>query len=307
MIGTASVISWPGVLKTKLIQSFGLACRSFDINLEHIPFIDGVNTSASSHFKAIQQNKNCIAWVCFYPSEAEQKRKVNILFLENGILDRSKSYYLDDNGYGQYSNIVALRENVRKFPQNYVDEVYAKLANCGWKQNQKVIKDRIIMAALQARKNEDTILLKNCEKYLSKNTKVIIRGHPRDRQKIQEIYAPFCQRNPSWEIDFIDNPFDSLSRCGALVLNSSSMMYKALYMGIPVAAFVRSFHSGSAAVLDCSRNPHMLTHIFDFRHNQDYAERLICAINYHSISANSTVDEVLANTNFGNWLRRFRY
>jgi hypothetical protein len=307
MIGTASVISWPGVLKTKLVQSFGLACRSFDIFLEHIPFVEGVNTSASKHFETIQQKKNSIAWVCFSPSEAEQKRKVNILFLENGLLDRGKSYYLDDNGYGQYSNIVALRENVRKFPQSYVDEVYVKLAVCGWKRPEKVSKDRVIMAALQARKHEDTILLKNCEKYLPKNTKVIIRGHPRDRQKMQEFYAPFCERNPSWEIDFIDDPFDSLARCGALVVNSSSMMYKALYMGIPVAAFTRSFHSGSSAVLDCSRNPNMLTHVFDFRHNQDYSERLICSINYHSISANASVDEVLVNTNFGNWLRRFRY
>lgn len=306
MIGSASVISWPGVLGTKLVRSLGEACLSFDILLEHIPLVDGVNTSSSEHFASITKKKNSIAWVCFSPSEAEQKKKSNILFLENGLLDRGKSYYLDDNGYGQFSSIVALRENVRKFPQSYVDEVYLKLNNIGWK-NKSLVKDKIIMAALQARERDDSFLLSNCEKYLPKNAKVIIRGHPKDRKKTEKIHSYFLERNKNWEIDNIDDPFDSLERCSALVVNSSSMMFKALYMGIPVAALSRGFNSGSPSVLDCSRNLNLLSFILDFRHNQDYAERLICSISYHSVRSDVSVDEILVNKNFGNWLKRFRY
>lgn len=308
MIGTASIISWPTVLNTKLVKSMSLACESFDIFLEQIPFVDGQNTFARKHFEILQKHKNSISWVCFYCSEIEQKDKVNLLFFENGLLDRGNSYYLDDNGYGQNSNIVALKENIRKFPEIYVSEVYNKLSKFGWKSLHKISKDKTIMIALQARRNEDIELLSNCEKFLPKKTKVIIRAHPRDKKNNNhEYYIDFINRNKDWEIDNIENPFDSLSRCSAMVVNSSSMIYKALYMGIPVASFTRSFHSGSPSVLDCSRNPEMVSHIFSFKHNQDYAERLICSIDYHSIRSEASVDELLTNTNFVNWLKRFRY
>jgi len=303
MLRNASIITWPGILKNGLVASLVEACSRFDINLERISLDDALK--GKGHFQTIEESKNSIAWLCYGIPQEEQKKKANILFFENGLLDRGRSFYLDDNGYGQFSNVVAKGYNTQPCSKEDINALDEKLIKAGWKKF-PTVKDKIVMIALQSRYYSDLNLLQKCAKFIPKDAKVIIREHPLHRDKTVENYGKFCKEYPNWEIDTISDAFESLGRCRALIVNSSSMMYKALYMGISTAACERGFIRGSTAVLDCSRNESLLSSIFDFRFNQDATDRLLCGIDKSSISANATIDEVLLNTNFGNWLKRFR-
>jgi hypothetical protein len=275
----------------------------FDIKLEKV----ALESTDKSHYPQILEYKNTIAWMCHSVPQEEQKKRVNMLFFENGLLDRGRTYYLDDNGYGRYSNVVLRRYNTQPCSDEEVAAINLRLEKAKWKKPEKITKDRVVMIALQSKYGEDKKMLEKCETFLPKDAKVIIREHQARRKDAQKNYGYLCERNKQWEFDFIEDAFESLHRCSALVVNTSSMMYKGLYCGIPVAACDRGFNGESAAVLDCSRNPSLLSNIFDFKFNQEATNRLLCGIDKSSISGNAMLCDVLQNTSFGNWLRRFKW
>ena len=297
----AFLITWPKVYETSLCLMMKRVCKSFDIDLQNKPLFDGC--TGSNHAEMIKSASNVISWVCFAKSE-ELKFNRNLLFFENGLLDRGLSYYLDDNGYGASSNIVAKGYNVKSYNYNYVQDVFNYLRSLKWPIGIGAKVNGPIMIALQARKNEDEELLIKCKSYLPKKSKVIIRCHPVTKEPLL-TYSKYLDNN--WEIDSITDVFDSLSRCRGVVVNSSSILFKALAMGIPVAACKRGFHSGTNAVMDCSRNERMLQFFLDYRFDEIASQNLICAIKENSISKDiSSIDELLMNSNFANWLKRIR-
>jgi hypothetical protein len=302
MNAVASLITWPGVYETSLCLMMKRACRLFDIDLQNNPLFDGC--TGSMHSEMIKASPNVISWVCFARSEEELKFDRNLLFFENGLLDRGLSYYLDDNGYGASSNIVAKGYNNHSYDDSYVKEVFDYLRSLRWPIGVGSKADGPIMIALQYRKNEDEELLAKCKKYLPKKSKVIIRCHPKTKDPLS-LYSKYLDNG--WEIDVLEDVFDSLARCRGVVVNSSSIIFKALAMGIPVAACKRGFHSGTAAVMDCSRNEKLLQFFIDYRFEERSSQNLICAIKENSISKNiSSIDELLKNSNFANWLKRIR-
>lgn len=302
MNAVASLITWPGVYETSLCLMMKRTCRAFDVELLNNPLFEGC--TGSNHADMIKASPNVISWVCFARSEEELKLNRNMLFFENGLLDRGFSYYLDDNGYGSSSNIVAKGYNNHSYENSYVQEVFSYLRSLKWPVWVGPQASGPVMIALQARKNEDEELLAKCKKYLPKKSKVIIRCHPKTKDP-QQIYSKYLDNN--WEIDPITDVFDSLARCRGVVVNSSSIIFKALAMAIPVAACKRGFHSGTAAVMDCSRNERLLQFFLDYRFEERASQNLICAIKENSISKDvSSIDELLRNSNFANWLKRIR-
>jgi hypothetical protein len=299
MFTTAALITWPNVYKTDTVKSMIDACLEFDIILNAVPLYEGI--TGKEHFELISKYKNVISWVCFSASDDLVKKDRNYLFFENGIIMRGKTFYLDDNGYGVNSNIVTRGYNKQKYCKKYIYEVYDSLKQLGWKIGTGFYKNGPILIGLQARPQEDLKLLMKCKKYLPKNAKIIVRSHPKNRNKECSDFCESC----GWEQDDISDPFMSLSRSRALVVNSSSIMYKALAMEIPVATCDRGFHSGTAAVLDCSRNPDLLSFIFDFRFELECSQNLICSLHDNSISSNiKKSNDLLINTNFANWLKK---
>lgn len=302
MNAVASLITWPGVYETSLCLMMRRACKAFDIDLQNNPLFEGC--TGSNHASMIKAMPNVISWVCFARSEEELKLDRNLLFFENGLLDRGRSYYLDDNGYGASSNIVAKGYNNKSYDSSYVQEVFSYLSSLKWPIGVGPQASGPIMVALQSRKNEDEELLTKCKAYLPKKSKVIIRCHPKTKDP-SSLYSKHLDGN--WEIDSITDVFSSLARCRGVVVNSSSIIFKALAMGIPVAACRRGFHSGTTAVMDCSRNERLLQFFLDYRFEERASQNLICAIRENSIPKDiSNIDELLRNSNFANWLKRIR-
>lgn len=294
MIIQASLITWLKIYKTDLCLTIKNACKDFDIDIKELPLYPGCD--GNQHFKMISSCPNVISWVCLARSEDEVKTNSNVLFFDKDLLDVNGFYYFDDNGYGVRSNIVSHKYNNKSYPDSYVSQVYDSLKIEGWPILHGCKKDGPIMIALQD-KLEDEELIRKCKKYLPKKSKVVIRGGSNS--------SKFLQNSENWELDHIDNDFDSLSRCSSLVVNSNNIMFKALAMGIPVASCSRWFHSGTSAVFDCSRNESLLKYILDFRFNEKSSRNLICAIRENSISKNIVeIDELLRNSNFSNWLKR---
>lgn len=303
MISESAVITWPIVYKSPLVQTMIRACGEFGVLMKYEQLETG---ESLKHYDKIKPYKNVISWVCFAKTDEFWKSNYNFLFLENGLLDRGKSYYLDSNGYGILSNIVAKGYNKKEYSNDDIKKVYSYLETVGWFIPPKCDKDGPFLIGLQARNTEDKELLLKCQKYLPKDRKVIIRKHPASKT-VPEYCIKFCENNPNWEMDSIDNVYQSVARSRALIVNNSSLMFKALFMGIPVAACKRWFHSGTSAVLDCSRNETLLKYILDYKFEFKASQNLICAIHEHSVSANTdSVDEILRNPNFANWIKRLK-
>lgn len=301
MTAKAAMIAWPSTLNSRLACSMNNICCSFDISLQRIPLLK--EHSNEDHINMIKSHKNVICWISYAEPQEKQKINRNVLFIENCLLYRGISYYLDDNGHGHLSNIVSSGDNIADYSKSQIDNVYNKLLNFGWKKIE-VKNNSTILIALQSRNVQDKELLESCEKYLPQKSKVIIRQHPRKRKECYEKYFDFFERNKNWEIDNIDNEFDSMSRCSHLVSNSSSLMYKALFMGITVASCNQSYYTNSPAILDCSRNNSLLADIFNFKYNEKATQNLLCALDKHSVSTNTYENDLLVNTNFANWLIR---
>jgi len=294
MFANSSLITWPKVYKTHLCSTLKMACNEFDINIKDLPLYK--NCDGNHHYELINVFPNTISWICYSRSQEEIKSNRNVIFFDKDLLDDDSYYYFDSNGYGSNSNIVFYGLNRKKYEDFYIKEVYCSLKNKGWELWTGNKKDGPIMIALQNNLEDQDFLIK-CKKYLPKSKKIIVRGNP-------ECYK-FFEDMPNWELDEINNEFESLARCNCLVVNSHNIMFKALAMAIPTASCSRWFHSGSSSVFDCSRNESMLKYILDFRFEEKSSQNLICSIRENSISANIiTIEELLRNSNFSNWLRR---
>ena len=101
-----------------------------------------------------------------------------MLFFENGLLDRGHAYYLDDNGYGASSNIVAKGYNNKSYDSNYVQEVFSYLSSLKWPIEVGPQTNGPIMVALQSRKNEDEELAYWINAYNAYTVKLIIDNYP---------------------------------------------------------------------------------------------------------------------------------
>jgi hypothetical protein len=280
------------------------ACREFDVDLKKVPMPNGC--TSGHQYELIRQYKNAIAWCCPAVPEEVQKKQCNILFFENALLNTADCFYLDDHGYGVNSNIVALGFNRRKNPPSNIQETREYLSKLGWPMDHGFARQGHILIALQAKTIEDRELLQKCEDFLPLNARVVVRPHPGNvLAERTQIYEEFCLRN-HWSIDTVASPFESLKGTRALVTNFSSLLFKALAMSIPVAACMRGFHSGTSAVLDCSRNPEMLKHILHYKFDREASDNLLHAVQSESLSRTASVEEVLRNTNFANWLARIR-
>ena len=105
MVSESAVITWPIVYKSPLVQTMIRACGEFGVLMKYEQLETG---ESLKHYDKIKPYKNVISWVCFAKPDEFWKSNYNFLFLENGLLDRGKSYYLDSNGYGILSNIVLI-------------------------------------------------------------------------------------------------------------------------------------------------------------------------------------------------------
>ena len=303
MMGNAALIAWPHILTTPLVHSIIEVSRSFDIHLQKTEITK--QTEPSDLFITMCQYKNVITWVNHGFSFETQNKDRNVLYLENGLLTRGKTFFLDDNGYGNYSNIVSQKYNCKKYP-NYIRHlILEKLKNYGFRFEANNFITGKVVIGLQGTGGDEN-LIEICKKYLPKHSKVVVRPHPGQYKRCLEVFDNTKCAESGFTLDQIICPFDSLASCEALVVNNSALMFKALAMGKKVAACNRGVFSGSEAFLDCSRNPTLLRNIFDFQTNSDATIDLLCGIETQMVSRNATAHDLMQNTNFVNWLIRYR-
>jgi hypothetical protein len=304
MTKKASLIVWKHIFNCPLFLNMHKLCAEFDISLK-THFFPRDNTVSKFHIDRINESSNIISWVCYHFSEYQLKSK-NFLYLENGILNTSDYFYLDCNGYGALSNIVIYGDNKKRYDEDYKKNVFDYLRSIGWPIGSGYEKNGHFLIALQSRTEDDINLLMKCERFLPKNIKVFIRPHPNYlTEEKMNSYKVFCQRN-NWEIDSNNNLFSSLKMSRAVITNFSSVIYKAMAMGIPCATCMSGFHSGTGATLECDRNPSMLQYILDLRFDEESAKNLICGIHKNAVSKNSTEKDIITNPNFANWLKRVK-
>lgn len=299
----AAIVTWPGILTTPLVQSMKILAFDFDVRIIERPLI--ANSDGKSHYKLLQQYKNVISWTYHGANCEQQNRERNTLYFENGLLVRGKTYYLDDNGYNSCSNIVLRKYNVQTYDDETKKFVVNKLIENNFIFRSENTYNGCILIGLQGN-YLDRKLLRNCIKFLPKTDLIVVRPHPGQIEKCYEVFEENCKELSNFVFDTEKDAFKSLMRCDALIVNNSSLMYKAMCMGKKVAACERGFHTNSRAVLDCSINPQLLSNIYDFAVDSDAVMNLICGIYLQSVSSQATTKDLLYNTNFTNWLIRIR-
>ena len=299
----AVIIAWPHVLGTPLVQSIIELSGTFDIYFEKIEITK--QTTPPDLFITMCRYKNVISWVNHGFSFEVQSKNRNMLYLENGLLTRGKTFFFDDNGYGNYSNIVSRKDNCRQYSPQITELVVKKLTDFGFCFKKDNNNSKKIVIGLQGTSGDED-LLKTCIKYLPRDSTVVVRPHPGQLDRCKTAYDTLECEKAGYAWDSIECPFESISLCEALIVNNSALMFKGLAMGKKVATCNRGIHSGSTAVLDCSRNLPLLRKIFDFIPNYDATLNLLCGIELNMISREATPHDLLQNTNFVNWLTRYK-
>lgn len=298
----ASLIVWPQVYRTKAMQALVSIAEDFGVQFNKI-LLDGT-LPPDKFTKLIMQQKNTIAWTSHGTPYEIQRKNSNILFLENGPLIRKRSIFVDENGFGSASNVVLRRYNVEKYNSVEQDNLLAELEKDGYIIDYKEKDTKVCLIALQGFR--DNIILNNCIKFLPKCEKVIVRGHPSKKEKCRSEFDKYCQNLPNWEYDDIESTNDSLARCEALITNNSSLMYRAMLVGIKVATCDQGFHTGSNAVLNCSRDPRMLAKVFEHKTTYEDIMSLLCGIQKSVFFYNDNRQKIFNYTSFTNWLGRLK-
>ena len=298
----ATFIIWPTVYRTSAIQSMISIAKDYGVHFENI-FLDG-SLHPDDHAKLVRQQKNTIAWTSHGVPYDLQRYNTNILFLENGPLLRNRTIFVDENGFGDKSNVVLRKYNVATSSKHERDELLRQLEIDKYDLDYKPKNNKICMIALQGFK--DHIILKSCIQFLPKCEKVIVRGHPAKKEACEAIFAQYCANLPNWEYDTIESANESLARCEALITHNSSLMYRAMLMGVKVSTCSQGFHTGSYAVLNCARDHRLLGKTFLHQNKYEDILNLLCGIQKSVLFAHATQKVVAKYTSFANWLIRLK-
>jgi hypothetical protein len=299
----AAIITWPNIMLSNLVISMKKLAYEFDIDLQEVPLAP--KTGGKEHYSLISKFEHVVSWANHGKPFEQQNKERNILHFENGLLTRGETFYLDDNGYGSSSNIVLRKYNTQKYSDTVKSNLITLLVDAGFLFECPLEKTNTILVGLQGKFN-DNRLLQNCVKFLPQDANVLVRPHPGLYDKCCEIFNENCSQHQNYKLDTEKDPFQSLLRCDALIVNNSSLMYKAMCMNKKVATCDKGFHTNSTAVLDCTTNPQLLSKIYDFQPDFDATLNLLCGIQSQAVSRNATISDLLNNPNFANWLIRTR-
>jgi hypothetical protein len=227
-----------------------------------------------------------------------------VLFLENGILKRGTTLFVDDEGWHDSASYVITGRNRDPITAMQSNEIHELLESIGIPVFCGGDPKGPILLTLQ-NQYVDNMTVEVALANLPKNKQVLIRRFPKAPHINGEKGINKALQNPNWSVQDPSVPLiESLKKCSALVTRNSGTAITALGMGIPVATLGRGLFSGSFATLECDRNPFLLKHIESFKFDRIMTERLLYCINSNEVSIDAPYETIFENVKIQNWIRK---
>lgn len=262
-----------------------------------LPALPGEPTPASwkELTDSLPEPSNVIVWGGNWNRNVYAKAKATVLFVENGLINQSKGFFIDSTGFFSESSITKQRLWEEPVAKKDTTRIATAIKEWGWEWGQACDQKGPIIVALQRRLDTgcyrffpsnpsrlDPVdgLLAYCAKYLPKDRKVIIRPHPRFRQewdaKRDEYKAKHFQ--PNWEVNLKGSIYPLLLTASALVTVNSTVATEAMALSLPIATMGEGVWTGSGGTLECAQEPAKLAGVLDAKPDMERRQAVMACI-----------------------------
>ncbi len=306
------------VLASDIFKHIRAYCKSRGIDLD-------IARSGSGYYRNFASYENVITWGVHWRHERFRTKTKRVMFCENGMLCQSSGMYTNNMGFFANSSIPILKEYNDDVVPDEIERLFSHVFKCwGVQIPDKPVKraGKPILVALQMPQDSTmqfyfpltmvgrcpvSRFLEMCYKHLPKDVPVIVRPHPKDKDRFlghfQRMYSMYWR--PEWEVDTEGSVYDLLPEVSAVVAVNSTAATEALCWGLPVAVCGRHIFTGTTDVmLDCSEDPARMNGILDFYPDMERAIRYLCAILRHQMPYDASYEMVECNKDLNHWINR---
>ena len=288
------------ILSTQFCASAEILCQEFG---HHVMKTNIRGLSQEEILNIINHDRNVILEFNKNVPIANYKANSNVLFVNRSPLDAQNSLFLDDNGYGANSHVVA--KNINKYQAN--DYIYQNIKDTyqplGFNFETRKLRENAIFIYLEGN-DFDKIILDACAEHLPKDAYITVIAHPQNRDKLIQIYGLYLDRFANFDL-FCDEITDTvLSRCTAIILRNNNICFRAMAMGIKVLAFDGGLYTASKAVCEYNQQNYKISSILAFHFTQESVINLFTNIHMSCIPIDASRNNLYYNSNFINYCSR---
>ncbi len=242
-----------------------------------------VTQSTAEYKKRFENADAVITWNCRMPHWWLEARNKPVLYLDNSLINQRSGVFVDSCGYFSHSHICKDRLWQASSAIDLGDIAEKEF---GWKAFSNGNPGGPILVAMQCEndcniqfefplanqtQHKNRFFIELLKQNLPAGATVLIRPHPRERQKF------LMEKLPSnWTLNMEGEFRHILPKCSALVTVNSTCASEAALLGTPTAVLGTGVFTGSGVMLECDKEPHKLHQIRNFKpvNAQLYCEAL---------------------------------
>ncbi len=256
------------ILEKPLKQWFEQQCGDADHDIEWYD----VTRSTADYKKCFEAADAVITWNCRMPHWWIESRKKPVLHLDNSLINQRAGVFVDSCGYFSQSHVC---KNRLWQASSEVDLGEIAKKEFGWKAFSNGNLSGPILVAMQCEndcniqfefplakhtQHKNRLFIELLKQYLPADTAVLIRPHPRERDK-------FVMENPpsNWTLNMEGELKQILPNCSALITVNSTCASEAALLGIPTGTLGTGVFTGSGVMLECHEEPHKVAQIRNFK------------------------------------------
>jgi len=313
----AQVAYLPGSIKRQFLQKLQEVCVENCTKLEP-------NYSMNQYKPNFDNHHNLVTWGVKMPQAWYDRKRKNILYCENGLLNQHAGIYVDHRGWfgdssivvdKEYENDVSLDEEVEmekiarkwlKFPVFFGSyDPNGPILVALQRQNDAPVRYHYKHA--NWRRENSILSLIRIVSGRFKDRDVIVRPHPKhmnDWYKVEDQASKLF--GDRWSVEIRDKTKMSIGervkRCSKVITINSTVATEALYSGIPIATLGGGSFNNSGATFECYHDLDKLKDFDDFTPDGDKVRRYLGAVLRHQISYGCELDAIRVNKSIRFWL-----
>lgn len=256
-------------------------CRAIGMEVEWL------RVPTPEYVRRYQNTPNVIAWNCRLPHEWMQENGHNVLYVENSLISQKSGMFADTDGFFSRSSLCTSRgwKKGSQYPVEWFAERTFK-----WKFGSPCNPLGPWLVALQCRDDcnmklefpagegaDDKVVrvLELLRDHLPRGRKILIRPHPREKDK----FSTGGVWRDDWTMSNKGSFYSTIEGCSGLISVNSTCVSEAALLGIPIATLGTGAFTGSGISLECSDAPARLAefpfYVSDVKSRRAYAAAVL--------------------------------
>jgi len=228
--------------------------------------VDWVQVPTPEYVRRYRDTPNVIAWNCRLPHDWMRENGRNVLYVENSLISQKSGMFADTDGFFSRSSLCTSKgwEKGQRYPVEWFTERTFK-----WGFGDPCDPSGPWLVALQCRDDcnmkmefplgdgaEDRVVrvLELLRDHLPRGRRILIRPHPRERDK----FSNGGVWRDDWEMSMGGSFNSTITGCSGLVSVNSTCVSEAALLGIPIATLGTGAFTGSGISLECAHDPSRL-------------------------------------------------